>query len=257
MAAYLTWDIGSGPPSTGNGRRAGTPVVSSGIPEVSFGLQALTFDVVRTEAQELSNLITEHPVETGANVSDHVRPNLNRVTLEAYVSNAPIASPDGTTTQFPLTIPPVPPQISVNGGINAIGQLLFGVGAPPTAKALVFAMPTDYVAQTIDTLGQLRAQGILVSVYCPNALYDSMIVESFTVNRDAGTGTGASFTIVLRQVRVVSSSVVTAPKPTVASASVSQNKGSQAPTTPTGPQQSFLLQGINGAGNALGLGNIF
>src|SRR5689334_13044349 len=49
------------------------------------------FDVVTTETVELTATATEKAVEQGADISDHVRPGLTRITLECVTSNTPIS----------------------------------------------------------------------------------------------------------------------------------------------------------------------
>ena len=43
--------------------------------------QSLFFDATVRDSHEASATITEHPVEEGADISDHIRPDLDRVSL--------------------------------------------------------------------------------------------------------------------------------------------------------------------------------
>ncbi len=64
----------------------------------------VTFDATITEHHLTSAEASEHPVEDGANVSDHVHPNNDRITLEVAISNTPLGSTashmDGATAQI-------------------------------------------------------------------------------------------------------------------------------------------------------------
>lgn len=51
---------------------------------------AIAFDATMREQHSSSSLITEHAVEDGANISDHMRPENDRLTLDIVVSNTPI-----------------------------------------------------------------------------------------------------------------------------------------------------------------------
>lgn len=51
---------------------------------------AVEFDCTLTETHSSSAKATEHPVEEGANVSDHVRPELDRVQIEGVITNTPL-----------------------------------------------------------------------------------------------------------------------------------------------------------------------
>lgn len=73
---------------------------------------AIAFDATVRERHSLSALITEHAVENGSNISDHMRPDNDRLSLEIVISNTPIrtgphgpANPalshmDGATGEF-------------------------------------------------------------------------------------------------------------------------------------------------------------
>lgn len=52
----------------------------------------LDFDIISGEEHAISAKVTEHTVEEGANISDHVRPELARLNLRAVVTDSPINS---------------------------------------------------------------------------------------------------------------------------------------------------------------------
>ncbi len=176
------------------------------------GAASLFFDVVPSETQVKSNSITEHPVETGADISDHVRPNLDSVTLEGFVSNTPLFSADGHLDQVNLDIPAVPQPVSLNSAINAIASAFSGL-KQVVANVMTFASAPDYVAQTISTLDQLRTSAELLTIVCPSRIYNNMLIESFEVHRDPSSGTGATFNVELKEIRTVTSSITQAPEP--------------------------------------------
>jgi hypothetical protein len=212
-------------------------------------ISVLRFDAVKSEVQERTNLITEHPVESGANITDHIRPNLNKVTLEAFVSNSPLQATQQLQVSEPLSLPSPPNGALLNGLINTIGSII-SPERPVVAQVLEFpGGAPDFVASTIDALETLRSQGIIVKVICPNATYESMILEGFEVHRDANTGDSATFEINLREIRVVSSSLTAAPQPTIPRAAPMQNKGDQASEKP--PQSSELSNILSGLGVGL------
>lgn len=57
---------------------------------------AVEFDAAVREQHELKSTLTDHPVETGANVTDHSRPEARSVTLEIVQSNTPLDGADGS-----------------------------------------------------------------------------------------------------------------------------------------------------------------
>ena len=59
--------------------------------------QNLYFDLAFSYGAEHSSEVTTHPVESGANIADHVRVKPLQIKLEVFVSNSPIADlPDGS-----------------------------------------------------------------------------------------------------------------------------------------------------------------
>lgn len=61
---------------------------------------SISLDVVPSENHQISSSITDHPVEEGANVSDHARPDPDILTLECVISNTPLgASADPNRSQ--------------------------------------------------------------------------------------------------------------------------------------------------------------
>lgn len=52
--------------------------------------KVLTFDATLSEDHKWSSTITDHPVELGADIADHVRKDLDELTLEVFISNSPV-----------------------------------------------------------------------------------------------------------------------------------------------------------------------
>lgn len=56
------------------------------------GIEQLQVDAAPRETHALTDTLTDHPVEKGANVTDHDREEPDRLTLDCVVSNTPIGS---------------------------------------------------------------------------------------------------------------------------------------------------------------------
>lgn len=218
MSAFLSWDNGN---------------------------SSLLFDVVTQETQTKSTMITEHPVEAGANVTDHVRPELDRVTIEGFVSNTPIygLNAPSSMAQIPLDTPDPPTPISINGAIDLLSSFI-SPKQQVVANVMTFGSANDFVAAVIIALDKLRLNATLVSVICPSFAYDNMIVESVEVNRDASSGTGASISVGLREIRTVKSSVTSAPQPSILRAKAQKARGAQEGDTPSTKKMDLLSQGL-------------
>jgi hypothetical protein len=63
----------------------GEPLVGRAV----GALHTIVFDSSPNETHGRSNEITEHPLEVGANVADHVRPKQPTLSIEAIFSNSP------------------------------------------------------------------------------------------------------------------------------------------------------------------------
>lgn len=60
------------------------------VPDGSGGTDVLTVDACLTENHQLQETVTDHPVERGVRITDHVRPEPRRLTLECVVTNTPV-----------------------------------------------------------------------------------------------------------------------------------------------------------------------
>jgi hypothetical protein len=105
--------------------------------------------------------------------------------------------------------------------------------APFTPIALTPATPGDYVQQTLALLESLRAAGQTVDVIgskqaCigPTGI-GGMGFANIASSRGSETGAGATLTLSLCEVRIVSTQLVVAPKPSVPRAKKPSSKGNQ------------------------------
>lgn len=227
VPAFLTW---------------GDPVT-----DPSFAQGQLSFDAVLSEHHDLSAEVTDYAVEQGVAIVDHVRPNPDRITLETFVTNTPVYSVDAQDQQ-PLTLDiPYPDQAPsgpgplgglFGGGFQAVSAALT---RPTSASASVmkFDGDIDYVQNTLLQVQSLKDTATLLTIITPRNTYFNMILERISMERSRTTGsTGANFSLEFRQIRIVSSSVVAAPLPTIPRAIPTVNKGQKDPAAVAQPKQS-------------------
>lgn len=62
---------------------------------MSVIIDGFVIDAARNEEHEFASEVTEHPVEEGADIADHVRRQPNNVTIEGVVSDTPIGEVAG------------------------------------------------------------------------------------------------------------------------------------------------------------------
>lgn len=141
---------------------------------------SIRFDATLQETHQDSSDITEHPVEEGFNVSDHIRQKPPTLTLTGIISNTPLSSEQAQRV------------VSAGGGVTV------------TTKASA-ARPegaTGYAQKAYSELRSL-AVGQLVRVVTATRTYENMAIADITVPRDPRTGDALFFQIQLRQVRIV------------------------------------------------------
>jgi len=182
----------------------------------------ITFDVIENELHESVAEVTDHPVEIGINIADHVRPLPDRLSLTAYTSNTPILvnpyTQRGEQLSFELKVPqweipiePTPGSL-YRAGLQAMGGLvgsIFG-GDKRTVSILGFADVFDAIYETYEVLREFQANGVLLQIVTPIRTYEDMILERVAAPRTAGDA-GVSFGLDVRQIRVVESGQVAAP----------------------------------------------
>lgn len=157
------------------------------------GTVSVRFDTVNTETHDSTSVITEHPVEKGSNVSDHIRPELDRLSVEGYVSNKPLATnPD--VDQFagysPITLP--------DG---------------TTATVLAPRETRDRVRDTFELLQDAQKNSRIVRVETKIREYEDMGIERVSTPRTVEDGSGATFQVDLKHMKFVSAETVDAPEP--------------------------------------------
>lgn len=248
--------------------------------EATGETEFLQFDAVTSLSPEDPSTITDHPVERGANVVDHIREEPERLSLEAIVSTTPnaeidddvalegidlrfMAVPTGGTETIELKIPSPPIQPDPNGlvqaGIGAIGNALFGgpkaqVNVPGQgrafnvqAQALQQSSPRNRVRDIYEKLLEVKRKHILISITTRDRDYTELAIERLATQRTADNSGSTIFQLDFRRIRVAASETVLAPKPAEARGTTTKNKGSQPTEEEEGPKaqqwESILKQG--------------
>lgn len=217
-------------------------------------------DLTMSESHDKTAVITDHPTETGTNISDHVRIENRRFSCVVYITRTPTVpnrpvrpnatdkvdpteGPGGNQETVELTIPQFSPPFDGTPGalFRAAGAVATALvdaitGGPKPTKAyglLLFPEVFDPVALFQEKLEDMQEGGVTSSIVTTTKTYENMLIEQISMPiTEAG---GAEFTIQFRQIRVVSSASVQAPKPSVPSGNPKANKGGQSPNPTNGP----------------------
>lgn len=215
--------------------------------------KTLRFDVVISESHQYNTKATEHQVEQGADITDHVRKELDKLTLQVYVSNEPLTSDDMSLSSRPLSAVAwvkvgskqvkldtpqwkAPFSLTPGGLTNAIGGAVQGVinaitggggdkeyskdvGLYAVGKqegvylAYQFEKTTNYFRNAMFDLRLIQADAQLIDVVTSTNTFTNMILEEIQLNRDKGTGTSGNISLTFKQIRVVNSETTKAPQP--------------------------------------------
>lgn len=188
----------------------------------------LRFDAVRTvEVSQHSN-ITRHPIQKGADITDHVKVDLPHVSITAYISIAPLSS-DATIARpkdipvpsgiyQPIQLPSAPYKHSVASRIAEVGPIQAAMDAlasattPTAIESLVTNSPGDRVSEAAAKLLELQETVELLRFVDELRTYEDMVITSVVGTRVAQTY-GAAFQIELDAIKVVESKLVDLPIP--------------------------------------------
>jgi hypothetical protein len=224
---------------------------------IEFDDTTFYFEAVTSEGGEHTATATEHNVEKGANVSDHVRPGLDKVSLEIFVSNHLIQDLNGIygggIQSVELDVPEAKKQLYptpgslISAATSALGDLISG---KPAYKAMIIKRDKANVVKDIVTmLDGWRVGGVVGKVILPWKTYDSVVITKVAPSRKPENGDGATVSLDFQEIRLVESLLVTAPKPTEPRGKTAVAKGRQ-PTSfvrePAPAKKSLLSKLIGG-----------
>lgn len=146
------------------------------IPQGMIGAIAIQATLEETMDHELQ--VTEHPVQSGASITDHSFREPVQITLRCAWSNA-----------------------SVEAALGAVSNLFAG-GALSAA---------DYVSGIYSQLIRLQQSRLLFSVVGTLRTYDNMLMTSLSVDRDKDTSQALMVTVTCKEIILVSTQVTNAP----------------------------------------------
>lgn len=174
-------------------------------------------DAAVNENHQTSAQVTEHQVEQGVNITDHIRPMPKRISIEGIITNTPIVVPttymngvggsQKQTTQMAGTTSPNPVQVKFT--------------------TLQFDSQVDRVKLIYGDLVTAALNGMLFSVTTSLASYTNMAITDLSVPRNVNDGNVLHFNIEMQEVRIVQTTTVN----TTPSKITPVNKGKKTPVT--------------------------
>lgn len=207
-------------------------------------VQWLRFDAVRTvEVSQHAN-ITKHPVQKGADITDHVNVDLPHVSITGYVSIAPLTVdsavvrakdvPVPSGVYQPVQLPPGPlgfrPSPLQGGLIQAAVDALSSAVGPSAVESLITNNPGDRVSEAAAKLLELQEAVELIRFVDELRTYENMVITAVVGTRTAQFY-GAAFQIELDAINVVESKLVDLPVP-------AEPRGQATKSTASSPKNS-------------------
>lgn len=162
-------------------------------------------DITKMETHSLEAEVTDHPVEKGSTISDHVRLNPIEITLECLISDTPI----GITAQDPSRR---------LGDIEIEGE---SADTLPTPSEDAYAF-----------LKRIRLAREPVTIETSLDRFENMVLTRLTVPRNAQTSGGLTFEVTFKEVVIVENLRVTVRVATPGSGSLNKKDLGLSPAKP-------------------------
>lgn len=202
----------------------------------------LDVDVVSAAVDERTATLTDHSVETGAVITDHVVINPETLMLELAVTQTPVFVRRGETgfalSNMSLDVRPsqfVPGGfLALTSGVRSAITSLLGAAAdsPVATKVLQSSQPVDRIADAHDQLIRILQGALPVTVNFKGRIYVDYLLTRVTLTSNPGEFGMGRFSIDLRSFRTVTGEVVELPDPADFRVMPKASKGNKAAKTP-------------------------
>lgn len=195
--------------------------VDAGMP------QALELDVAENEGYEATAELSEHVVDRGANVADHIRRANGVITIEGTITNSPLRALAPTLDQRAVTT-----SIKLRAGAVV-------VQAVPS--------PVDRVARCKELFAGLMESGALVKLTTGYDVAEDLAITRVHAERSAKIGDAVHVALEFKAVRFATVQRTAAPVPTQRRGQRPGARGAQ-PTAPVTSSSALV-----NAGRSLGV----
>lgn len=188
-------------------------------------LGEIQVDAFVKESHAFSNDISEHPIESGGAIVDHISNKAISLSLDGIISNTPIS--------------------------------LLGLTAFDSGKRAFANESNNFVESAFKKIEELFQERKPLTISTSLKDYRNMVLESLTIERGGGACDSLMFTCTARQIQIVNQKLIALPKPKAKRAQPKERKGLQ--ETQTMPEKeaavinkSALASIRDGIANALG-----
>ncbi|MFW6031646.1 MAG: phage baseplate protein [Myxococcota bacterium] len=180
------------------------------------GVGRIWVDATVRESHQSTAEVTDHPVERGVDVADHVRIEPDEVVFDVWVSNTPTVEPEtqmdgigGEVRGFELDLPP---RREMSRGARGSDPAEYeDVEQSAGAQVLAFDAAFNRARRVHEELRRLQVTATLVQLITPLREYEDMVLRSITAPREGQDG--ITFAVEARQIRTAESEIVDVPIP--------------------------------------------
>jgi len=217
--------------------------------------QAIVVDVTIEENHSDTAMITEHPVESGGSVSDHVKKNPDRLTAVVFVTDTPIISPnvDGANgSTGPLDLEGASSRFTKYAKSGEAAEQKT-TSYQKSVNVLSFPDGVDRVRAVYDAFRRAKDEGVIFSVITSLREYESLVIADISAPKSAKSGGSVTMTIEFREFRFVSTETIDAPEPLETRAERERRRGAQGAEEEPSEQRRSMAAALIEDGLGIGL----
>jgi hypothetical protein len=187
-------------------------VISFFYPEPKARLGEIVVDAFLNETHTFSSEITEHPIEGGGTLVDHIHEMPFCLSIDGIISNTPM---------------------------NLVGLTAF-----ETATRYLNGDNNDFALVAFEKIEELFKKREPITIATSLKTYHKMVLENLSVERGGGAQESLRFSCTARQIRLAHQERIKInepPEPKVSSAKPKQKKGLQE-AKPIGPEKAEAIE---------------
>lgn len=185
-------------------------IISIFYPEPKTRLGEIVVDAFVNETHSFSSEITEHPIESGGPIVDHVHQMPFCLSIDGIISNTPMS--------------------------------LTGLTAFDSAKRYIEGDHNDFATVAFEKIEDLFGKREPITIVTSLKTYHNMVLESLSIERGGGAQECLRFSCTAKQIKLARKNHIKIdPKPKVSSARPKQKKGLQE-AKPIGEEKAQAIE---------------
>jgi hypothetical protein len=169
--------------------------------EEGYFVGSIQFDLILSENHALESQVTEHPIENGATVADHIRELPRKGSLSGLVTNFPLK----TTASLPTAFME---KVAALGNQNYLESFAAQYGyrrslGPTQADYDALERPANRAFDAWTAFKALMAARTPVVISTGLEKYYDAVITKVETSRESGTGDALTFRVEFQQIKIV------------------------------------------------------